>query len=176
MYHATPLFYQLMNDTPGRVGHALLKPPADPRQYFLDILENDEQDSVAFPFWKTIRGWYSARDLPNLFLVHFNDLKADLSGEIQRIAEFLDINVSEATLKDITGHCTFEYMKSHAVEVSPPQSEFAFEGGADRFVYKGSNGRWKEVLSADDVKLYEEKAVEELGEDCARWLANGRKA
>jgi aryl sulfotransferase len=67
-------------------------------------------------------------------------------------------------------------MKSHAVEVSPPQSEFAFEGGADRFVYKGSNGRWKEVLSADDVKLYEEKAVEELGEDCARWLANGRKA
>ena len=175
MYNATPMFYQLINDTPGRVGPALLKPPADPRQYFLDILENDEQDSVALPFWKTIRGWYAARDLPNLLLVHFNDLKADLSGEIQRIAEFLDIEADEATLNKITEHCTFDYMKAHAVEVSPPQSDIAFENGADTFVNKGSNGRWKDVLSADDVKLYEEKAVLELGEDCARWLANGRK-
>jgi aryl sulfotransferase len=157
------------------VGPALLKPPADPRQYFLDILENDEQDSVALPFWKTIRGWYAARDLPNLLLVHFNDLKADLSGEIQRIAEFLDIEADEATLNKVREHCTFDYMKAHAVEVSPPQSDIAFENGADTFVNKGSNGRWKDVLSADDVKLYEEKAVLELGEDCARWLANGRK-
>ena len=85
MHHATPLFYQLMNDTPGRVRPALLKPPADPRQYFLDILGNDEQDSVALPFWKTIRGWYSVQGLPNSLLVHFNDLKADLSGEIKSI-------------------------------------------------------------------------------------------
>jgi aryl sulfotransferase len=174
MHHATPLFYQLINETPGRVGPALLQPPADPRQYFLDILENDEQDSVAFPFWKTVRGWYSARDLPNLLLVHFNDLKADLSGEIQRIAEFLDVEVSEAVLSGITEHCTFEYMKSHATEMSPVQSDIAFENGAETFIHKGSNERWKDVLTADDVKLYEERAVEELGEECARWLEKGR--
>jgi aryl sulfotransferase len=110
-----------------------------------------------------------------LLLVHFNDLKADLSGEIQRIAEFLDIEIGDATLNKITEHCTFNYMKAHAVEVSPPQSEYAFENGADTFINKGSNGRWKDVLTADDVKLYEEKAVAELGEECARWLANGRQ-
>lgn len=176
MHHATPLFYQLINDSPGRVGPALLQPPADPRQYFLDILEDDEQESVALPFWKTIRGWYAAQDLPNLLLVHFNDLKADLSGEIQRIAEFLGTEVSDSKLTEITEHCTFDYMKARATQMSPPQSDIAFENGADTFINKGSNGRWRDVLSAEDVKLYEEKAVTELGEECAKWLAEGRKA
>lgn len=176
MCNATPLFYQLMNDTPGREGPALLKPPADPRQYFLDILEDDEQDSVALPLWKTVRGWYSARDMPNLLLVHFNDLKEDLSGEISRIAQFLDIEVPEAKLAEISGRCTFDYMKAHATQMSPMQSDVAFENGADTFINKGSNGRWKDVLTADDVKLYEEKAVSELGEECAKWLAEGKKS
>ena len=175
MRNATPLFYQLINETPGRVGPALLKPPADPREYFLDILKDDQQASVAFPLWKTIRGWYFARDLPNVLLVHFNDLKADLSREIQRIAEFLDMEVTETKLAEITGHCTFDYMKSHAVDMSPVQSAIAFENGPDTFIHKGSNGRWKDVLSVDDVKRYEEKVVSELGEECARWLEKGRR-
>jgi aryl sulfotransferase len=175
MYNATPLFYQLMNDSPGRVGPALLKPPADPRQYFLDILGDDEQDSVAFPIWKMIRGWYAARDLPNVLLVHFNDLKADLSGEIMRIAEFLDIETPKAKLSEITEHCTFDYMKSHATDMSPVPADVVWENGPDTFINKGINGRWKDVLTANDVKLYEEKAVAELGEECARWLAEGRR-
>lgn len=67
-------------------------------------------------------------------------------------------------------------MKSHAVEMSPIQSAMAFENGADTFINKGSNGRWRAVLTADDVKRYEEKTVAELGEECANWLAEGRKA
>lgn len=176
MYNATPLFYHLINETGERPGPPLEKPPANPREYFLDILENDEQESVALPFWKTIRGWYEARDLPNLLLVHFNDLKADLTGEMQRIANFLDMEIPEEKWPELTDHCTFEYMKSHAAEMSPVQSAMAFENGPDTFINKGSNGRWRDVLTADDVERYEEKAVAELGEECAWWLAGGRKA
>lgn len=103
MYNATPLFYQLINETGERPGPPLRKPPADPRRYFLDILDNDEQASVALPLWKTIRGWYDARDLPNLLLVHFNDLKADLTGEMQRIADFLDMDIPEEKWPELTG-------------------------------------------------------------------------
>jgi quercetin dioxygenase-like cupin family protein len=35
------------------------------------------------------------------------------------------------------------------------------------------NGRWKDVLSAQDSAEYEARAVAELGPDCARWLAHG---
>jgi aryl sulfotransferase len=175
-YNATPVFYGIMNDTPGRVGPALQRPPADPRQYFLDFVDNDENDSIAIPFWRTIRGWYAARNLPNLLLVHFNDLKADLEGEIRCIAEFLDVPVPEDKRADILEHCSFAYMKEHAAKMAPPQAAAVWEGGADTFIHKGSNGRWRDVLSVEDVRMYEEKAVEELGEECAGWLAEGRKA
>jgi len=176
MYNATSVFYDLINDTPGRVGPALERPPADPRQYLLDFLESDERDSVALPFWKTIRGWYGARHLPNMILVHFNDLKADLDGEIRRIAEFLDVPIPEEKHADILEHCSFAYMKKNAAMMSPPQAAVVWEGGADAFINKGSNGRWRDALSAEDVKMYEEKAIAELGQECASWLAEGRKA
>ena len=30
-----------------------------------------------------------------------------------------------------------------------------FEGGADRFFHKGTNGRWHDVLTESDLALYE---------------------
>lgn len=176
LYKATPLFYQLVNETPTRVGPALERPPADPRQYFLDFVESDARGTIPYPFWKHQRDWFAAKDLPNLLLVHFNDLKADLNGEIRRIAQFLDIQIPEEKKTDIVQHCTFGWMKSHAEQVSPPQAGMVWEGGAETFVNKGFNKRWTDVLSADDVKMYEDKAVSELGDECANWLAEGRNA
>ena len=37
-------------------------------------------------------------------------------------------------------------------------------------MYKGDNGRWQDVLSADECAEYEARAVEELGAECADWL------
>ncbi|GAB7338413.1 hypothetical protein MBLNU457_4704t1 [Dothideomycetes sp. NU457] len=174
LYHATPWFYDAINNMPGRVGPPITKPGADPRQFYLDFLDNDEQ--ALWPFWTHIRGWFGAKDLPNLLLVHFNDLKADLEGEIRRIAEFLDIEVPEDKLALIIRHCGFEYMKTHAEAVSPPGAAVAFDEGAKTFINKGSNGRWKDVLSEKDVELYEAKVRSELSPECASWLAHGKKA
>jgi aryl sulfotransferase len=41
------------------------------------------------------------------------------------------------------------------------------------FINKGVNGRWADVLTAEDVREYEERAVWELGPECAWWLATG---
>lgn len=44
-----------------------------------------------------------------------------------------------------------------------------FEGGSDTFFFKGTNGRWRDVLTAEDLALYE-KAVERLEPDLRQWL------
>jgi aryl sulfotransferase len=54
-----------------------------------------------------------------------------------------------------------------------PRGGQSFRGGATTFINKGTNGRWRDVLSADEIAVYEEKAVQELGPECARWLAEG---
>lgn len=125
------------------------------------------------PFWAHTRGWWEVRKLPNLLFVHFNDLMADKKGEIQRIANFLDLVVPEEKWDDIMHHTSFKYMKENAVEMSPPGAEVLLENGATNFINKGTNGRWVGLLSEEDVDRYEEKAKSELGTECARWLAKG---
>jgi hypothetical protein len=40
-------------------------------------------------YWRHIQSWWEIRDRPNVLLVHFNNLKADIAGEIRHIADFL---------------------------------------------------------------------------------------
>jgi aryl sulfotransferase len=123
-------------------------------------------------FWENIRSWWEVRELPNVMLIHFNDMKRDLPGSIRRIAAFLDIAVDETVFPKIVEHCGFDYMKAHAETVAP-LGGVLWEGGAQTFVNKGTNGRWQGILTAAEVAAYQAKAMAELGADCARWLAMG---
>ncbi len=43
-------------------------------------------------------------------------------------------------------------------------------GGARSFFYKGTNGRWRDVLTEDELDEYENKASEVLTLDAKAWL------
>ena len=47
--------------------------------------------------------------------------------------------------------------------------------GARTFVNQGTNGRWRDVLTAEDSRAYEARALAELGEEAAHWLATGQR-
>ena len=49
-------------------------------------------------------------------------------------------------------------------------------GGAQRFLHKGTNGRWKGVLTEDDLNLCEKTAIERLSPDGKQWLEFGTLA
>ena len=70
----------------------------------------------SWPFCENVRSWWAIRDLPNLKLIHFNRLKSDLSGSIREIAHFLGNEIDETKFPTIVDHCTFEYMKAHALQ------------------------------------------------------------
>ena len=48
-----------------------------------------------------------------------------------------------------------------------------FEGGAERFFFKGEAGRWRGVLTDDDLALYESRPPT-LDPTLRRWLEGGR--
>ena len=168
--NANDLLYQALNDTPGLVGPRIGRPPADIRQYFLEWLQFDGYPF--WSFWENIRSWWAIRHLPNLMLLHFEELKADLPGQIRRIATFLEIPVDEARFPAIVEHCSFDWMKANATRTVPLGGAL-WDGGAQTFVHKGTNGRWRDVLTPGDNRRYEAAAQRELGPDCAHWLATG---
>jgi aryl sulfotransferase len=157
---------------PGLVGAPLPRPDPDIRSYFRTWLEKDGYPF--WSFWENTATWWALRDHPNVKLVHFNRLKADLEGEMRSIAAFLEIELSEAGWPDAVRHCTFDYMKANAERYAPSRGA-TWQGGADTFIHKGTNGRWRDVLSAEESLAYEQKAVEMLGAECARWLKTGER-
>lgn len=167
---ANQTWYDLLNDTPGRVGPPIERPPADIRQYWRDWMDRDGHPF--WPFWENIRSWWAIRDLPNVRLIHFNNLKRDMPGEIRRIAEFLEIPINESKWDAILEHCSFDWMKQNATKSVPLGGVF-WDGGAATFIHKGSNGRWRDILTAEDCAEYESRAEAELGIDCAKWLETG---
>jgi aryl sulfotransferase len=166
--NATEDWYRALNDSPGRVGPPIPRPPDDIRQYYREWLMGD-----GYPFWPFfahVRSWWEVRHLPDVMLLHFSRMKQDLPGEIRRIAAFLDIPIDAARFPAIVEHCSFDYMKKNAGKTVPSGGAF-WEGGAQTFIHKGVNGRWRDVLSPDEAGAYEVKARAELGEACAAWLA-----
>ncbi len=93
--------------------------------------------------------------------------------EIRRIAAFLETPIDENQWPAILEHCSFDYMKANGASVMA-LAEGVFHEGAKSFFNKGTNGRWRNVLTAHDIARYEEMASKELGEECARWLATGK--
>lgn len=160
--------YTALNDTPGRVGPPFRPLPADIRECWRDWMDKDGYPF--WPFWENIRSWWRIRELPNLLLIHFNDLKRDMTGEMRRIARFLDIPINKVRWPDIIKYCSFDWMKNNATK-SVPMSGAFWDEGAKVFINKGVNGRWMDTLTADDSAQYEARAVSELGLECARWLA-----
>ena len=57
-----------------------------------------------------------------------------------------------------------------------PNAHVGWEGGATRFLHKGSNGRWLDVVSSADLARYDAQVNTHFTFDLAYWAANGRIA
>ncbi|MGE5721394.1 MAG: sulfotransferase domain-containing protein, partial [Sphingomonadales bacterium] len=139
--NANQLFYDALNNTPGRVGPPIEPPPPGVETYFREWLERDGHPF--WSFWDNVRSWWEIRHLPNVLMVHFADLKQDVDAQIRRIADFLDIDLPSERWSTILEHCSFEWMKAHA-SLSAPLGGLIWEGGAETFLHKGTNGRWRD--------------------------------
>lgn len=73
----------------------------------------------------------------------------------------------------IDGWCIHRRIGIGLVSGGYGEDELSRARGAQVFINQGTNGRWGDTLTADDVRAYESRAIAELGRDCARWLASG---
>lgn len=161
--------YEALNDPPGRPGALLERPDPDIHRYYHAWLDNDASPNA--PFWQHVQSWWDVRHLPNVMLLHYANLKADPEGEMRRIARFLDIEVGESTWPKIRAHCEIDYMREQAAKSET--LEFLFDGGGAEFIHKGTNGRWRDVLSVEDIAKCDRIAAQKLTPDCAHWLKTG---
>jgi aryl sulfotransferase len=170
---ANQTWYGALNDTPGLVGPPIGPPSASIVEYYHEWLDRDGHPW--WSFWDNVRSWWEIRSLPNVCMVHFANLKKDMPDEIRRIAEFLEIPLNGEKWNAILHHCSFDYMKANATKSVPLGGAF-WDGGAQTFIHKGVNGRWREVLQKTEAEKYDQIAARQLDPTCAHWLATGEIA
>jgi aryl sulfotransferase len=149
---------------------------ADPRAFFHDWVAGDanEMGDPGASFFHVEKSFWAERKSPNVLLVHYNDLKADRGAEMRRLADFLGIRIDTALWPKLIEAASFETMKSQA-DTLVPQAQGLWDGGGSRFLYKGTNGRWQDVVSREDLQRYDAIVAREFSPSLARWVAGGRR-
>jgi aryl sulfotransferase len=157
-----------------KFGDPFPRAPEDPAAFFHDWVDHDRMDGEAeLGFFAVERSFWAERRRPNVLLVHYADLKADLDGEMRRIARFLGAEVPEALWPRLVDAARFESMQRDG-ETLISLAHQLWDQGPKRFLHKGSNGRWRDVFDPADVARYEARAKSELPPALARWLEHGR--
>jgi aryl sulfotransferase len=169
----------MMTGIAARAGAEMPSRPTDILSFWRDWTSRGYFDWEAdgYPYWSAthhLNSWWRYRHLPNILFVHFNDLLADLPGEVGRIGSFLNVPLTPGRAEQIADVVTFDSMKS-AAEVVNPGAHFGFVGGPATFINKGTNGRWRDVLGPAELDLYGPMLLR-LPPDAARWLQQGKAA
>ncbi len=172
--------FRMLNEPAGHGGEALPPCPADPRAFWRNWITRGYfgWEHEGWPFWGNLRhtqSYWTYRHLPNMLFVHYGDMLADLAGVVRRVAAFAGIEVCDAEVTRVIEATSFDAIRKMADDLPLEQdkSRFVFKDGLKSFFFKGSNGRWRDVLNDEDLALYEAAKARVLAPDCARWLENG---
>jgi aryl sulfotransferase len=146
------------------------RPPL--REWLLDWIDQDahpavELDSLPGVLHHLSDAW-ARRGEPNVVLVHYDDLVADLDGEMRRLAGRLGITMPDEVWPALVHAAGFEQMRSRAGELVPAPTGLFRD--SERFFRRGTSGAGAELLTAHEWEHYLERAGELAAPDLLRWL------
>ncbi len=145
--------------------------PDDMRRFFDLWMENDGYGCC--DLFAVVKSWWARRDLPNVLLVHYQCLKEDLRGEVERIARFIGVDPAGLRMDKILEHASFGYMRARAERMAPFGGAHMDDPKA--FFHKGPARDFRTELTPQQIERFDRLALEKLGSDCARWLETGQE-
>jgi aryl sulfotransferase len=127
----------------------------------------DELDSLPGVLWHLSDAWAQRGD-PNVVLVHYDDLVADLDGEMRRLAALLGVAVPDEIWPDLVTAATFASMRARAEQAAPNASSVLKDSAA--FFRRGTSGAGGEVLADDELAGYRERTAQLAPPELLAWL------
>ena len=160
------------------LGRPVPRPPEEFREFFrwwltTEAIPGEGECAPVLSMFKLVQTYWDQRKAANMLLVHYADLRKDLTGEMRRIARFLRIDVPDHLWPRLVRAASFDEMRKAGSKLMP-QMEKGMQGGTDSFFFKGTDGRWKGLLGPEELALFERKVASRLSPACAAWMESGR--
>jgi hypothetical protein len=154
-------------------------PSEDPAERFRIFVTDDAPGGGGPPTLASMlqhldTAWQRRGD-PNVFLFHYADLKADLAGELLRLAGVLGIASSPDRARELAAEASLARMRERAAEVAPTASQGTWKD-VRAFFRSGGTGEWRERVSASDLAAYEARVAQLVSPELAAWAHGGQLA
>jgi hypothetical protein len=141
------------------------------RDWLLDWVDDDadprhEMDSLPGVMWHLSDAW-ARRQEPNVLLVHYDDLCADLAGQMRWLAARLGIAVPGHAWPGLIETATFEHMRANAERVVGTSRILK---SSTAFFRRGTSGAGREILTEQEIAHYHARTSQLAPPDMLAWL------
>ncbi len=184
---AVSLYHQGSNINRERLAELTGKPtdqprpdrPARPpvREWLLRWIDADDapvdySDSLRGALWHISDAWARRADPglsgPTILLIHYEELAADLEGQMRWLASALGIEVAPSRWPDLVRAATFESMRAAAMSRAPQAGGVLKDPSA--FFRRGTSGAGQELLTVQELAHYHERAAVYAPPEVLAWL------
>lgn len=156
--------------------------------------QEEEDNSIQARFWRWIESdnsiyesgstllhtlhHYSvaleASNIPNVVLMHYSDMKADLETEMKQLACRLQIEIEPDLWPELVHAATFESMRARGAELAPDSKASVWKE-SKQFFHSGTGGHWKEFFDDEANMRYQTRINSIAAPDVVRWAHEGNK-
>ena len=179
---AVSLYHQSDNINRARLRQLTGQPEPDPgrpriprravRDFLLEWIDDEatpqqQMDSLPGVMWHLSDAWARRRE-PNIVLLRYDDLAADLAGEMRRLARRLGIAVPGPAWPGLVQAATFERMRARADLLVPDPSGLFKDKAA--FFRRGTSGSGRELLTPGELARYHARIAQLAPPDLLAWL------
>lgn len=111
----------------------------------------------ALSWWRASRDHRNGPGNNNILFLTFEDLKRDTAGQIERIAAFLNIEVTKERLEGVVPKIGFEEMRKTSFSGLKDVKEF------NEFFRKGDIGSWKDQFTVRQAEAFDKLYATRMG-------------
>jgi hypothetical protein len=150
--------------------------PEDIRQRFWLWVDDDtpptEAISSLLGVLHHLQTFWDAPDGVDVVMLHYDDLRADLEGQMRALAERLGITVPEWRWPLLVKAASFEEMRARAALTAPNVYDRIWFDN-QRFFHRGRSGQWRDLLNDDDLGRYRARVSAIGHSDIVNWVHRG---
>jgi hypothetical protein len=130
-------------------------------EFFERFVKGEDQYGSWF---RHVSGWWEHRHDPNVLFLFYEELTADLPGNLQKISAFCGLEIAPERWDDILERCSFAFMKQHESQLDP-MTAMLYEQGfqPNSHLRKGQTGSGSEQLSLPQSRRFDKTFTKRLG-------------
>ena len=156
----------------GPVRPSLARPDGERERFWQWVDDETPSTQVGSSLRRTVehlQSFWDAEDDLDIVYLHYDDLQADLEGQMRRLAARLGIDVDEHRWPCLVRAATFESMRSRADRTVPG-------GGPEHwidpvaFFSRGTSGQWRDLLDDADLARYARRVRALASDDLVEWV------